>query len=226
MAQRPVIARLTWPRAHRLTTSPEAPVTALRDLVDNYDELQVLLEVEGITNPLARDAAGILPSIPADRRYCGPLASLVMAPFLIPRATRFSDGTYGVLYAADCVATALAEVEHHQAAHLADMRAPAGTTLRLYGFTLDVEAELVTVLRGTPGVPKGLYDAASHAAGRRLGRALRAAGHAGIHATSVRRASGTCIGLFWPNLVSSADAASRWMVMWNGTAFEHRAQET
>jgi hypothetical protein len=220
-----VTALLEWPRAHRIVPSPDAPVAAFAALVDDPNELELLLQVEGLTNPLAREAAGNLPAIPVERRYHGPLAGLVMLPLLLPRESRFSDGYYGVLYAADAIDTALDEAAHHAGRRLQASRAPAGTTVRLYGYTLDVRTELVDVRRGLDGVDDAVYAPDSWTAGQALGRALRGQGRIGLQYTSVRRPAGTCIGLFSPHVVSSASEASRWMLFWNGFAFEYRAQE-
>ena len=113
-----VTARLEWAQAHRIVPSPDAPVAAFAALVDDPDELELLLTIEGLTNQLAREAAGNLPAFPPERRYHGPLAGLVMLPLLLPRESRFSDGYYGVLYAADVVDTALDEAAHHAGCRL------------------------------------------------------------------------------------------------------------
>jgi hypothetical protein len=220
-----VTARLEWPQAHRIVPSPDAPVAAFATLVDNPDELELLLQIEALTNPLAREAVGNLPTIPTERRYQGPLAGLVMLPLLLPRSSRFSDGYYGVLYAADVVETALDEAAHHAGRRLTASRAPAGTTLRLYGYTLGVRADLADVRRGADDIDNAVYAPDSWTAGQALGRTLRGQDHVGLHYTSVRRPAGTCIGLFSPHIVSSASEASRWMLFWNGSAFEYRAQE-
>ena len=225
MARGVVAVDLNWPEAHRIVPSPDAPVAAFSSLVDDSDELEVLLAIEAITNPLAREAAGNLPMIPPERRYKGPLAGLVMLSLLLPRASRFSEGLYGVLYAADVVDTALDEAAHHAGRRLAATAAPAGTTLRLYGFTLDVRGRLADAQRGRDGVDDAVFSRDAWDAGQRLGRALRSDGHSGLHYTSVRRQSATCIGLFWPDAVRSANEASRWLMFWNGTTIVHRAQE-
>ncbi|MEA2719515.1 MAG: hypothetical protein QOJ39_1379 [Candidatus Eremiobacteraeota bacterium] len=148
-----------------------------------------------------------------------------MLPLLLPRESRFSDGFYGVLYAADSVETALDEAAHHAAKRLAATAAPAGTTLRLYGYTLDLAGELADVQRGQAAVSDDVYDPDSWAAGQGLGRALRVGGDLGVHYTSVRHVSGTCIGGFWPDIARSAAEGFRWLLFWNGSTFEHRAQE-
>jgi hypothetical protein len=220
-----VTAPLHWPAAHRIVPNPDAPVAAFDMLVDGPNELAALLAVEAITNPLAREAAGNLPSVPVERHYRGPLASLVMLPFVLPRESRFSSGFFGVLYAADVVDTALDEAAHHAALRFRATNAQPGTPHRLYGFTLDVQADLVDARRGGEAVDDAIYDPDSYAASQRFGRALRDQGYLGVHYTSIRRPSGTCIGLFSPHVVRRASKASRWLLLWDGSAFAQRAEE-
>ena len=56
----------------------------------------------------------------AEERVSGPGATPVMAAFthLNPGGSRFSDGSYGVYYAAHSLETAIAEVSHHRAIFL------------------------------------------------------------------------------------------------------------
>jgi hypothetical protein len=225
MARGLVTRELSWPDAQRVVPSPDVPVAAFAALVDDPRELELLLQLEGLTNPLAREAAKNLPAIPSSRRYRGALAGLVMLPFVLPRASRFSDGFFGVLYAADVVETALVEAAYHAGRRLAAANAPAGTTLRLYGYTLLIEGDLVDARRGERGVNDAIYAPDSWLVAQSFGRALRSAGSLGVHYTSVRRSAGSCVGLFWPDGARNASEASRWLLFWNGTTFEYVAQE-
>ncbi|HUY41023.1 MAG TPA: RES family NAD+ phosphorylase, partial [Candidatus Dormibacteraeota bacterium] len=133
-----VAVKIAWPRAHRIVSRQDAPISAFDKLVDNPLELEALLRVEALTNPLARDAFKTLPAIPVSRRYNGPLAGLIMTPFVIPRTSRFSNGSYGVLYAGYEENTALRESAHHQSLRLNASKAPAGIAISMHGFLVDV----------------------------------------------------------------------------------------
>ena len=67
-----------------------------------------------------RDELGELHARAPEERVSGPGATPVMAAFthLNPEGSRFSDGTYGVYYAAHSLETAIAEVSHHRAVFL------------------------------------------------------------------------------------------------------------
>ncbi len=203
---------LVWPEAQRVVSRPGAAIAALATVVDDRSELDALLMIEGLTNPLAREAAGALATIPPARRYVGPLASLVMTPFVLPRASRFSDGVYGVLYAGDVIETALREAGHHAGLRLAAAAAPAGTTQPLFSFSFHVDTALVDIRGGEVS----LYDPDQYDASRAFGRAVREAGHNGIHYDSVRHSGGTCVALFWPDAVMSAKPGDEWRCYFDG----------
>ena len=83
--------------------------------------------IEALANPRMRDELGELQLVPPEERVSGPGATPVMAAFthLNPEGSRFSDGSYGVYYAAHSLATAMAEVSHHRAVFLRRTDEPA-----------------------------------------------------------------------------------------------------
>ena len=224
MASRLVTTTLRWPTAQRVVSRPDAPIAALNELVDDPMELDVLVGIEGETNPLAREAAGVLTSIPSQRRYAGPLAGLVMLPFVVPRPSRFSEGTFGVLYAADEIETALREAAHHQAQRFAATSAPSGTSIPMYAFALDIDTKAVDARHGVAGIDEGIYDRESYTKSARFGRELREAGHDALLFSSVRHLGATCVGAFWPNVVRRTSQSGRWMMRWDGKTFDEFAK--
>ena len=77
-------------------------------MTDNPAVWETLIELEQLTNPRVRNETGNINLVPPERRVSGNNASYVMAPFthVNPRGSRFSDGTYGVYYAAERLETA------------------------------------------------------------------------------------------------------------------------
>jgi hypothetical protein len=214
---------LVWGDAQRVVSRPSGPIAAFATLVDEPEEIDVLIAIEGLTNPLARVAAGALAAIPVARRYLGPLAGLVMTPFVLPSASRFSDGTrYGVLYAADRIETALHEAGHHHALRLIATAAPAGTTVPAYSFSLHLDSVVDDVRRASGG-DAALYDPDSYAASQVYGSNARDAGHNGIYYDSVR-SDGECAGLFWPDAVQNARAGDEWRCYFDGNAITEYAR--
>jgi hypothetical protein len=207
---------LLWADAQRVVSRPTGRILAFGLLVDDPNELDVLIMVEGLTNPLAREAAGALASIPPERRYTGANAGLVMTPFVLPSVSRFADGSFGILYAGDNIVTALGEAGHYQSARLLATAAPAGTTVPLFSFALRIDA-VVADARLVNGVDPAIYDAESYAASRPFGASIREAGHNGLHYDSVRHSGGECVGLFWPDAVQHASPGPEWRCYFDGT---------
>jgi hypothetical protein len=208
---------LMWADSCRLIPSRFPPVS-LFDAVADPADLELVFAIEALGNPRLRDAVGQLELVPLDQRISGPGCSPIMAAFthLNPEGSRFSDGSYGVYYAANTLETAVAEVGHHRSRFLARTAEPAiDIDLRCYRVT--VRASL-SDLRGLGGP---LHDPDSYAASQAFGIALRAEGVAGIAYDSVRHAGGQCVALFTPRAtVPPARQAEHVTLRWNGERME------
>jgi hypothetical protein len=134
---------------------------------------------------------------------------------LNPEGSRFSDGTWGVYYAANDLETAVAEVGHHRARFLSRTAEPA-IEIDLRCYRVAVRARLVD-LRGRRAQPEVL-DPQRYAAAQAFARAQRDAGEAGIVHDSVRRRAGQCVALFTPKAtVPPAQQAEHVTLCWDGT---------
>ena len=141
-----------------------------------------------------------------------------MAPFthVSPnRPSRFSNGTYGVLYAGDRFEVALFETIHHHQRFMARTREPAGWTSQFRELVLDVDAKLHD-LRGGDEAYAATLDPDDYAASQALGASLRAAGSDGVVYPSVRCASGECVGLFYPDLAANPVQGRHLDYHWDG----------
>ena len=188
-----------WQRAVRIIGSRYPPIDLFEDIADPAD-WPLLIAAEQKTNPRLMDSIGTLDLVPPSRRVSGPGASWLMAPFThvsTDRPSRFSDGSYGVLYVARSFETALFETMHHHARFMAATAQPAGWTSQFREIVLDVAATLHD-LRGN--APAGAALAPDdYRAGQTLAAVLRAAGSDGVVYPSVRHAGGACAGLFHPD---------------------------
>lgn len=214
---------LSWLPCHRLIAS-RFPTVGLYDNIAHPDDLDVVFAIEALTNPRMRQELGALSLVPPADRVTGPGASLVMAAFthLNPEGSRFSDGSYGVFYAAASLATAIAEVGHHRARFLARTREPE-IDLDLRWIQADLQHPLHDV-RATAlpdGTGAAVHDPDDYAAGQRLGRALREAGSAGITYDSVRDPGGQCVAVFVPRVLSRARPAGHVGLHWDGHRMSH-----
>lgn len=209
-------AQLAWDTSCRLVAS-RFPAVGLFDAVADPEDLDVVFAIEALGNPRLRQEAGALSLVPQDQRISGPGTTPVMSAFthLNPEGSRFSDGTWGVYYAANDLETAVAEVGHHRARFLARTAEPAiEVDLRCY--RVAVRARLVD-LRGRRAQPQVL-DPQRYAAAQSFARAQRDAGEAGIVHDSVRRRAGQCVALFTPKAtVPPAQQAEHVTLCWDGT---------
>src|SRR5579884_1764968 len=69
-------------------------------------EIRALLD---LTNPIERHRAREAPAVPAEDDYVGDHKEYILGPFARPTESRFSDGSFGVLYAGRTFETALDE---------------------------------------------------------------------------------------------------------------------
>src|SRR6266700_2607066 len=101
--------RIQWRGAWHIIASRYPPIDLFERLSPNANLWEVLIELEQQTNPRVRDTVGEISLVPPGRRVSGVNASWVMAPFthVNPKGSRFSDGTWGVYYAADKLETAV-----------------------------------------------------------------------------------------------------------------------
>jgi hypothetical protein len=209
-----------WTPSYRLIPS-RYPTVGLYDAIADPADLDVVFAIEALTNARIRTELGQLQLVPPGERISGPGSSMVMAAFthLNPDGSRFSDGSYGVYYAAQSMATALAEVGHHRALFMARTAEPAiDIDMRLVA--ADVEAPLHD-LRGLREAEPALYDPDHYGAAQALGARLRAAGSWGVQYHSVRHAGGLCVGLLRPKALRNPRAAAHIALHWDGRAITH-----
>jgi hypothetical protein len=190
---------LGWQPTYRLVPSRFPPVS-LFDRVAKPEELDAVFAVQALTNPRLRDQLGQIQLVAPDERVVGEGSTPVMAAFchLNVEGSRFSDGSWGVYYAADTLDVAAAEVGYHRARFLAATAEPA--------IDMDYRAYVATVhepmhdLR--PARWQALHDPDDYAPSQRLARQLRAAGSWGLAYRSVRHAGGLCVAVLRPRAIT------------------------
>jgi hypothetical protein len=177
----------------------------------------VLIELEQLTNPRVRDQVGAISLVPAARRVSGPNASWVMAAFthLNPKGSRFSDGSYGVYYAAYRLETAIKETAYHFERLARDSRDPARREdMRVLVGSVSNDFHDVESL--SPAERSSVLDPASYATSQAFARALRQADSNGIVYPSVRDPGGHCLAAFWPDVVGIPTQERHLQYDWDG----------
>ena len=217
LADEPPICRVEWDGAVRIVRSVYPPIDLFEDIADPAD-WPLLLSAEQKTNPRIRASIGNLDLVPPGRRVGGNGASYLMASFThvsVDRPSRFSDGSYGVLYVADRFETALFETIHHHARFMARTAESPGWTSQFREIILTVRADLHD-LRGQGDRFAACLDPDDYAAAQLLGAALRKAGSDGIAYPSVRQAGGECVGLLYPDCASGPVQGRHLDYHWDG----------
>jgi hypothetical protein len=208
----PQPVRLRWQKIYRVVASKLPPINVFETIV-GARQMEMAWYIESLTNDRLRDENGAAPLVlPEDRLYA-PGASIVMAAFThIGRPSRFSDGSYGVYYAARTLETAVRETAFHRARFLAatsepageiDMRAYVGKPIKPY---LDIRAMKYTAL----------HDPHDYSASQSFAKPLRDAGEWGLAYRSVRHEGGECIAAFKPQAISIPIAGAALAYVWDG----------
>ena len=215
------LARTVWRPSYRLIPT-RFPTVGLYDRIADPADLEVVFAVEALTNARVRDELGELQLVAPAERVSGAGSTPVMAAFthLNPEGSRFSDGSYGVYYAAQALETAIAEVGHHRAVFLARTAEPA-IDLDMRVVTANVDAELHDLRELGPAAARTILHPDHYTSSQALGRRLRAAGSAGVLFPSVRHAGGFCVGVFRPRALGRAKGGAHIALHWNGRRMTH-----
>lgn len=223
LASWPLVA-IDWRPAYRVVPT-RFPSVYLFDRVANPEDYDALYALEAMTNARLRDEAGRIELVPPDERVFGYGTGPIMAAFthLNPLGSRFSDGSYGVFYAAREKETAIAETRYHTTVFLAATNeASIRVQMRLYA--VDTMGE-VADLRSANIHQPGILATDSYAESQSVGRTLRNAGAAGLIYKSVRRAEGECVAAFKPLLLKNCLHAAHLEYHWDGRRIDYVTQQ-
>ncbi len=180
-------------------------------------DLDAVHAIESAFNPRLHGGAMDSPAT-RDRRVGGPGSSYIMAAFthVSPDGSRFSDGTFGVFYAAQREPVAIAETRYHRERFMrATREAPCELDMRVLSVT--VKAPLHD-LRGMGAILPDVYRLDDYTASQLLGGRLRVGGSNGVVYDSVRLEGGRCAGAFHPRALSHCRERKHLRYVWDGTA--------
>lgn len=212
------ISQVVWSSAIRIIRSTFPPIDLFEDIADPAD-WPLIISAEQKTNPRLMETIGNLSLVPEARRVGGPGASYLMAPFThvsTDRPSRFSTGTFGVLYAGSSFQVALFETIHHHGRFMASTNESPGWTSQFRELMLDVNAPLHD-LRGNDPAYSDALNPDDYSAGQTLGAQLRAAGADGVVYPCVRYQGGQCVGLLYPDCAANPVQGRHLDYHWDGT---------
>lgn len=209
------ITSVHWQESWRLVPSRFPPV-GLFDRVAKPDDLEAVFAIESMTNDRLRNEVGELQLVPVHERQSGPGTTAIMAAFthLNPEGSRFSDGNYGVYYAANDIDTALAETRYHRERFLQRTHeAPIEVDMRSY--QSEIEADLHDI-GGQQDSLAGVYADDDYSASQKLACDLWQSGSNGIVYDSVRHSGGECVAIFRANIPKPTMQGSHYCFCWDG----------
>lgn len=210
--------RIRWKPSWRLVPSRFPPV-GLFDRVSRAEDWDIIQAIEGLTNDRLREEMGALHLVPdKDRRY-GPGTTPIMAAFthLNPEGSRFTDGSYGVYYAAKTIDTAIAETLYHRARFLAATKEPP-IEIDMRSYASDIDARLHDI-RGLQRNAPDIYDPdpAHYRHAQVFAREFRDTGSNGIVYNSVRDPGGECVAIFRPPVLKPVVQGKHYCFVWDGS---------
>lgn len=214
------VSAVAWRPCYRIIASRFPPISLFEKVADPAD-LEAVYEIEAMTNDRLRDQAGDLRLVPPEDRVAGPGTTPIMAAFthLNPIGNRFTDGSYGVFYAGDTVATAVAETRYHCAKFMAATCEPAQELdMRVYAVDLDAHLHDIRALRESHAA---LYHPTRYGPAQAFAAELHAGGSDGIVYRSVRIEGGECAAVFRPRLLKNCRQERHLCYVWDGVAVAH-----
>jgi RES domain len=187
-----------WSPSYRLVHSC-FPTAGLFDACESEDELAIVAAIQGLTKDRIRQGLGRIHLVPEVDRLFGHGTTPVMAAFcyVSPVPTRFTDGSFGVYYAASLLEGAVAEVSHHLVRLMAATQEPQSLlTLRCY--TAAIARPVVDLCaQAWVHTPNAYGDTQALAA------RLRQEGAWGLLHQSVRHAGSQCVVVLRPRAVQT-----------------------
>ena len=210
--QLPSLTKTVGQQQFRIIPSVYPSINFFEDLVDPA-EMETLWQIESLTNERLRQEAGDIFLVAAEDRVSGPGSSVVMAAFThLSKATRFSDGQYGIYYAGFSRETTIRETVYHRESFLnATDEDAAEITMRLY------QGEIVKPLHDIRDKAfTDLHDPDSYSESQLFAKKLRDKHSWGLIYNSVRHDGGTCIAAFRPPAISIPKQISHLKYIWNG----------
>jgi len=177
--------------------------------------MEETFELEGLTNERLQEEVGNLKLVTAEDRVSGPGASIVMAAFThIGYPSRFTDGSFGIYYAARDLETAIRETIFHRERFLkATKEATCELDMRVY---IGKVTKPMIDIRSPSFSDLTQPNMSSYAAAQSFGRDQKNNNAWGIIYPSARNAGGECLAILRPPATTTPTQSSHLSYHWNG----------
>ncbi|GAC1613241.1 MAG: RES family NAD+ phosphorylase [Vulcanimicrobiaceae bacterium] len=204
-----------WNLTYRCISSVYPAVGIYDRIAASHADFAAAVELEALTNPRVREEAGDLRKIRSADFISGKNTAPVIASFVYSGPSRFTDGRYGVYYAALQEETAIAESIYHTEKRLREWHEPS----------IDIDKRIYTAaikgafddVRGK-GTRAKIYDRIDYTASQAYARKLYEANSVdGIVYQSVRKSGGECVAAFRPRSISACRVWKHMQFRWDGS---------
>lgn len=212
MRPTPSLVLPEW-KAHRIIPSHYPPIDLFERIYDTPEEMAIAFEIESMTNDRLLDEAGDIQLVAPEDRLIGPGSSPVMAAFThLGFGSRFTNGDFGVYYAADSLETAIAETIYHKEREMA-AAGEESIELTMRCYVGDVALPMHDV-RGNDFLD--LHNPDDYSASQSYAASLRSSGSDGLLYNSVRRPGHECIAAFKPIALTAPVQGEHLKYFWDG----------
>ncbi len=201
-------------KVHPIIPSKFPPVS-LFDWASSPEELEQIALLEGLTNERIQAELGSLNHVAKNDWILGPGATPLMAAFThIGHSSRFSDGSFGVYYAANSLDAAIKETVYHRERFYSASKEPmCSLSMREYSTKIlkplvDIRPEqFIDLLHPEPD----LYERSQV-----FGKKIREEDNWGLLYPSVRDNQSLCVAVFRPPALTIPVQGAHLRYIWNG----------
>lgn len=211
-------------KVHRLIPSKFPPMSFF-DWAQSAEELEQIAQLEGLTNERIQAELGTLNLVPAEDWVGGQGATPLMAAFThIGFPSRFSDGSYGIYYAASSLEAAIKEtVFHRERFYRASNEVTCSISMREY--IAKVNKPLIDL--STEQYKDFLNpDPNLYSKSQAFGKAIRDEKHWGLLYPSIRDKQANCVAVFRPPALSIPAQGCHLKYIWDGNSISEVYKES
>lgn len=201
-------------KVHRLIPSKFPPVT-LFDWADSPEELEQIALLEGLTNERILAELGTINLIDKEDWISGPGSTPIMATFThVGFESRFSDGSFGVYYAASSLETAIKETTfHRERFYRASKEKPCSISMREY--VVRIKKPLIDIT-GTQYKELFNPDPAYYSKSQEFAKHIWEKREWGLLYPSVRNTNGLCMAVLRPPALTIPRQGCHLRYIWDG----------
>jgi hypothetical protein len=199
--------------SYRMVNSKFPPITLFDDVMDTKD-FETAFALQAITNPRILNELGNLTLIPIEEIPFGITGvNYATAPFthVNPDGSRFSDGSFGILYLADTAETAISETRYHQEKYFRNIEGLHYDTVDMRCLKVTFSAELIDAVS-----IENIHTPDDYTTSRIFGAKVKKSDDAGLQYRSVRNKGSICWGLMSPSHVEFAVQTQHFEFIFDG----------